>query len=517
MSEFRVKASFGSPQVFQRPDPVRQAYEQLQQAEQLRRQRQLDRAQAICDGLVRDHPGYMAALHTLGLVHLDKGDYQRALDCLVRAAMHDPQNWGTLTALSAVYFQLGAHEMAAQTLERAKALNPQDVSVLLTLGEIYTEEREYELARDVFRQALALEADLAPAAMGLATACSYLGQFTEAAQVLEDVIERGQRSLDVLVALANLPAAVVKVDLLSELDKIAGDQEGYDKREFESFAAFVRAAALDRAGRPAEAWEELVPANRAISLSTREELAGRTKRERASLARLRERPARAAADAGRGGAPISLFILGPSRSGKTTMEQLVSTLDGVKRGYENPSVDTAVRRAFQTAALVVGRFEALPAEFRPLCCDFYRKELARRAGLAKVFTNTNPGRVHDAALVAAVFPDTRFILLKRNVEDNVLRIFMRRYAKGNVYSYDLQAARDHVVWYHQMIDLLAQKLPHLVRVINYEDMIADPAGALRTAAELCGLPMTPRPPPPLGDDRGCAGPYRELMAPELRS
>jgi hypothetical protein len=132
-----------------------------------------------------------------------------------------------------------------------------------------------------------------------------------------------------------------------------------------------------------------------------------------------------------------------------------------------------------------------------------------------VFTNTSPGRIHDAALMAAAFPNTRFILLKRNLEDNILRIFMRRYARGNLYSYDLKAARDHVVWYHQMIDVLAQKLPSIVRVIRYEDMVADPATALRTAADLCGLPMPQRPLPSLGDDRDCAEPYRELIAAEL--
>jgi len=516
VSEFRVKASFGSPgPTFPPRDPAREAFARLQQAEQLRLEGELDRAQAICDGLVREHPDYLAALHTLGLIHLDKADYHRALDRLVRALMCDPQNWGTLTALSAAYLRLNATEMAAQTLERARAAKPEDISVLLTLGEIYTEDREYELAGDVFLQALTLEADLAPAAMGMATACSYLGQFAEAARVLEGMIERGQRSLDVLVVLASLPAAV-SVDLLSELGKIARDDESYDKAEFESFAAFVQAAGLDRAGRAAEAWEHVVPANRAIFLTRREELRAGAERERASLARLRELPVRTEVNAsGSDEWPLSLFILGPSRSGKTTMERLVGTLEGVKRGYENPGVDNAVRRTFQTAALLIDRFERLPAEFRPLCCDLYRKELARRAGPAKVFTNTHPGRIHDAALMSAVFPNTRFILLKRNIEDNVLRIFMRRYARGNAYSYDLQAAYDHVVWYHQMIDLLAQKLPRIVRVIRYEDMTADPAVAVRAAAELCGLPMAHQPLVAPGDDRGCAQPYRKMMAAAL--
>ncbi len=177
-------------------------------------------------------------------------------------------------------------------------------------------------------------------------------------------------------------------------------------------------------------------------------------------------------------------------------------------------MDNALRRTFQTAALLVGGFESLPARFHPLCRDFYLQEIARRAGSARVFTNTSPGRIHDAALMAAAFPNTRFILLKRHLGDNVLRIFLRRYARGNLYSYDLKAARDHVLWYHQMIDVLAQKMPHIVRVINYEDMVADPAAALRAAADLCGLQVPQRPPRSLGDDRGCAEPYREFMSAE---
>src|SRR5262245_28533234 len=361
--------------VLQRPDPVRDAFLSVQRAEQLRLARQFDQAQVLCEGLLREYPDYTAALHTLGLVRLDKGDYQRALDSLVRAAMYDPQNWGTLIALSAVYLKLQAPEMAAQTLERARAINSDDVGVFLTLGEIYTQEREYELGRDIFGKALAREPNLAPAAMGLAEACKYLGEFAEAAKVLQGMIARGQRSLDVLVALAGVPAAVVEADLLSELDRVAGDDEGYDKAEFESFVAYVRATALDRAGRAAEAWQGILSSKRAMFPAVRAELRAVAAREQVSLARLLEHPARSGGEAD--GMPISLFILGPSRSGKTTMERLVGTLDGVKRGYENPGVDHVVRRAFQAAALLVDRLESLPAQYHPIFAGLYGQEIAR--------------------------------------------------------------------------------------------------------------------------------------------
>ncbi len=198
------------------------------------------------------------------------------------------------------------------------------------------------------------------------------------------------------------------------------------------------------------------------------------------------------------------------------MESLVARLEGVKRGYENPSVENAIRRAFQKAGLLTSIFfEFLPQELYPSCRKIYLEELAKRAGAARVFTNTHPARINDAALTVSVFPNVRFIFMKRDVDDTTLRIYFRRYRDGNGHSYDLTAAREHVMWYHQMIDLMAAKLPNHVRVIRYEDMVADPASALRVAAELCGLPMTDKPLPPVGDDRRCAEPYKQFMAAAL--
>jgi hypothetical protein len=55
---------------------------------------------------------------------------------------------------------------------------------------------------------------------------------------------------------------------------------------------------------------------------------------------------------------------------------------------------------------------------------------------------------------------------------------MRKYRGGNERAYDLKAAGEHIIWYHQMVDLMAEKFPDVTRVINYEDMVADPAAAL---------------------------------------
>jgi hypothetical protein len=110
-----------------------------------------------------------------------------------------------------------------------------------------------------------------------------------------------------------------------------------------------------------------------------------------------------------------------------------------------------------------------------------------------------------------VLPRTRFVFVKRNVDDTVFRIFEKHYAKGNSYSYDIKAAYEYVAWYHEMIDLAAAKLPGRSILLHYEDMVADPAAALTAMTELCGLPSFTGEMPEIGDDRGCATPYREFM------
>src|SRR5262249_34813968 len=160
-------------------------YMRLGEADQLREQGKFDRAQKICESLIREHRDYMAAHHTLGLIHVGKENYDRAFDHLSRAVMLNPQSWKTLTALAAVCLHFGATDMAARVLEQAQAIKPRDSNILVTLGEVYRNEREYELAKEAFREAVALEDTLVPALMGLGNACMHLGQNAEAVEVLE--------------------------------------------------------------------------------------------------------------------------------------------------------------------------------------------------------------------------------------------------------------------------------------------------------------------------------------------
>jgi tetratricopeptide (TPR) repeat protein len=466
-------------------------------------------------------PRYAAARNNLGNALRKIGRFEQAVAQYQQALAINPgyalARTNLARALAALRFDANQPAGVGVPLVR------RDAGLFVTLGDIYLEIHETELACNAFHAAEAIDPSLIAAGFGLARAASILDNIEEAAARFKGYVERGIGGVAALIGLANLPISMPGIDLIAALQDAGAKVTA---KEEQIRLAFALASALDKAGRHAEAWQKLVIANQAMFAEMKSELGKEAELQRSSLELLRAQSAGSARDgngsgSGESGArrsPISLLVIGPSRSGKSTIEKLVGTLRRVKRGGENPSPEKALQRTLQAAGLPTeGVLKDLPAPLYSNFHETYLEELARRAGSAEVFTNTYPGAVHRAALITAACPNVRLLLVKRNLEDSLLRIYMKYYGHSNPYAYDIEAAKSYVLWYQEMIDLLAEKFPTIARVVHYEDMIADPAGALRTVAELCGLPIPEGAVPAPGDDRGCAQPYRAFMTAVLRS
>ena len=483
----------------------------LDEAERRRQAGELDRAQSICEALLKTHPNYVGALHTLGLVLADQRQFAEAMPYLVRASMHNPRDWKTLTVLSGVFIRLGATEMAARILEQARHINPNDAAILVTLGEIYREEQEYELAATAFRGALQLDDTLQVARLGVGLCCMHLGEFAEAAGAYEELVRQGPQSIGTLMTYNLLPASYIKADILN-LVNAAVRTEGQTQEDFDASVAFVRGTALHNMGKHVEAWSNLLTANRLcfsrFASSYEKEKAARLK----FLDYVSGSTPKIYSDRAKDTVQTSLFILGPSRSGKTTLERLAAKIEGVKRGYENPIVLKSVNRTFQSAGLLTrDQLIELPSSLHSMFRNFYLEELKERAGSAKVFTSAHPGRIFDVLRIAEVIPNVRIILVKRDIDDLTLRIFMKSYQQQHPYAYDIVSIREYIRWYNKMIDIVKEKFPNISIVIKYEDLIVNPRIALKQIADLVGLHLDEGALPIVGDDRNCAAPYSDFM------
>jgi tetratricopeptide (TPR) repeat protein len=490
------------------------AHGRLAEAETCRRKGELGRAQRLCEALVKEYPDYVGALQTLGVIHLARKNFQQAFVCFIQAVMHCPRDVVNLTNLATACLRLGAREMAAQTLEQARRLNPDDAMVYLGLAEIHREDREYELAAECYRHVQSLLPAHAEAAHGLGDCYSHLGRVKEAATALERAHTLNPNSVAVLYALCQLPPSATDIDILSALDRVQ-KQDLADRQEFETFASFTRSTALDRQGRYREAWTSLVEANRReFPKHERAHLRHRQRTEyalKAALARpLLEPTARPPAPDDH---PLSLFIIGPSRSGKSSLEHLASSLGGVKRGHESRLVERAVRRTSQISGiLTTSDANELPPPLDGRLRQVYAEEVKEFARGALIVTDTYPAIISYVGRIAAAIPNTRFVFLKRDPDDLALRIFMKHYRAGNHYAYDIKTIFEHLSWYYRMTDAWLEKLPGITLAIDYDEMIARPRAALARVAELCRAGDVPSALPELIDDRDCARPYRAFIA-----
>jgi tetratricopeptide (TPR) repeat protein len=493
---------------------IEQAFARLTEAETLRRSGDLDRAKALCEGLLRDHPDYAGALQTLGVIHLSMNDPHQAFVCFAQVARLCPTDWINLTNLGSAELQLGAHAAAAETLERARRLKPDDTAMLLILADAYREARDYDAAVAVYSDVLRIDPASAVAAQGLGDSLLQLGRLAEAAQALEAAHRANPGSAAILYSLSQLAPGLVRTDIAHAL-RSCKRQDSESDVDFVSFRDFATAGALHRQGRVEESWKTLVEANDRLATRHREPWKRQSTGMAAALrqALVTTAPQPFAEE----GSPISLFILGPSRAGKSVVEQLLTRLVGLKRGHERRLVEASVKRtAALSGLLATANPTELPSSLHDRLRAIYREEVVGFANDARIVTDTYPAMIAYIGHIAGVVPNLRLIFIKRDRHDLALRIYMRLYRSGNHYAYSVPAIFDYVRWYEQMAEIWLAKLPSISLNLNYEDVVAEPAATLGRAARLCRAAQAPGDPAVAYDDRHCGQAYRSLIDAALR-
>lgn len=131
----------------------------LEQAAQWHRDKRLDDAEAVYRQVFEAEPGYIDALHLLGVIYSQRGDHATA-ERLIRQALQENQNSDAYhNNLGKALQGLGRLEEAADSYRRTLELNPNHVLACNNLGKVQLELGQWEEAISCFRQAVALRPD----------------------------------------------------------------------------------------------------------------------------------------------------------------------------------------------------------------------------------------------------------------------------------------------------------------------------------------------------------------------
>ena len=496
--------TIGRPQ-----DPLGRAARKLKEAERLRKSDDLPKAKRICEELLGQFPDYVAALHALGLVLADMGHYERAISPLSKASSMCPDDWNLLASLGHTYVRSDSPEAAQPILERADRLSGgSDENIAAMLAEIYWKQRDYQLAAEAYERLVVIDTASVDSKLQLGRCYERLGRLADAAKIYRALLDENDPNFAATTRLARLPESVTSFDEFHLLDQLTPATPNQT-----DILHYARAAGFHRTGRYGDAWDELLSANnnkkREMATAWQDGAGGRDD----ILNFAREAPVLAERTSKPDGVPLSLFILGPSRSGKTTLESLIGKLPGVALGYDNRIVEDAVRKTMQNSGLITRtNINLMPRDLDPLFVKFYEAQIVARADDAAIFTNTSRSKIIGVLRYATTIPGSRFVYIKRDINDLMFRIFATNYGSGNAYAFSIKTINEHIAWYDSLADILVEKFPNVSRVVSYDQLASDPNSMLTTVCELCGLdPKVNRVHIAPATDTGISRPYQAYI------
>jgi tetratricopeptide (TPR) repeat protein len=496
---------------------VKNAHQRLSDANECISRGDMAGASQICQQLLEEHPDYSGALSMLAIIYMQQANYSTAFPHLVKASMLNPNDPSILANLGKVYHEFDAGECAMRCLEKANAINPNEPMTYYFMGEVMLQRQDFVRAEEFFQKLLELQPSNTSGKIRLGISQAKMERSVEAASTFKSSLEmplsREEKAL-LLYMLSELPSAPEGIDILEALDEMSVPQP-QDSEITGHLINFARGVSLDKKGNFKEAWNCFTSANQKISDATVTERQTYLKQARALVDKaINWQPSKIDTPASNSNdLPVSLFILGPSRSGKTSLENLIGSVDGVKTGFEHNIVKDTAKRAAQKADLLSeDQLSNISSELNELSSRTYHEALSRHGGDARFLTITHPGAISDVGRLVDCVPEARFIFMKRDLDDNALRIFGYFYSPNtNQFASNIKDIYEYLDLHNRMIDNWLDKLGTKAMLISYEELAKNPEGTLERVCKFCGLKPPSKSELQTGNDTGCAEPYRKWL------
>jgi len=425
--------------------------------------------------------------------------------CLRLDANHDGARGNLALQLSG----LGYYESAAEHLGRLVAAGRAQPWQRIALAQLLLSTGRTQEARAML-DGLSEAKDSAEYLLIHAQLRLTEGRLDDAGDAFRACLGRNPATPDAQVGLAQLEqSAPQRTAQLAQLDTIlAQPRPDWEQRVLMA----ARAILLEKLGRPEEAFAAYAEAARAGLAALRK--AGRAydrqEEEGFAEALIRAVPRAEAIPEGPLPAPTGLiFIVGMPRSGTTLTEQMLARHPLVHGAGELPDADSVLLRAKREGypTLPAPGMQALAEDLRAR----FRKHLEHHGKPRLV--DKMPANYWHVGMLAAAFPDARFLHMVRDPADTCLSCWQQTFAFAmQPWQHDFDdLAHAHVLKDRLMAHWQAI-LPGRILPVRYEELVADPIGQSQRMAQFLELDWRPE----MADPSGATGSIATASALQAR-
>jgi tetratricopeptide (TPR) repeat protein len=172
----------------------------------------LRQAEQIYRRILREKPDHPGALHYLGVIALQLGRADAAVDLIGRAVSARPDDVDALTNLGNALQAAGRSKDAIDSFGRALALRPGSAAILANLGSALAQSGDARAALEHYESALRIDPTLSETRRALADALLSLGRPTEALRQVRQAADENPASLAARVSMGNILNELGKAD-----------------------------------------------------------------------------------------------------------------------------------------------------------------------------------------------------------------------------------------------------------------------------------------------------------------
>ncbi len=414
-------------------------------------------------------PDFAEAHNNLGAVLQLQERSKRAAACFRRALTLKPDYAQAHCNLGVALRKLGKLEEAIACQQRAIEFAPDYAKAHYNLGNALKEACEIDAAIDSYQAAITHDPEHAEAHNNLGTVLEgrgdtekALAEFSQAMAMDENYVE-AHYNFALLHRFAENDPGLGK---LHRLDRLEGQSPQNRNR-----LAFAIAKAKADLGDYDGAFTLFAKAN----AQRRQRLAydrAELDDEIADVIAAPTKPVAEHASTLADNAPIPVFIVGLSRSGKSLVESLLASQTDVFAAGESEHWQR-LRRTLRKKAPNQDISKELGAS--------YRKELKRLSRGARFFVSTLDTNIYTFAEIAVTLPEARFILCRREALDNALLIYFKRYEQGHAHAYDFSDIAHFMAGRAQLQAHWQRLFGRRILTIDYETLVRDGSA---TAAQI---------------------------------
>jgi len=403
------------------------------------------------------NPDYAEAHSNLGTTLKELGRLDEAEASYTQAIVLKPDYAEAHNNLGNTLTELGRLGEAEASYRQAIALKPDYAEAYNNLGNALQELGRLNEAEPSYIQAITLKPDYAEAHNNLGATLQELGRLDEAEARYAQAIALKPDYVDGAQNLVKLPVGQLNSDVLNLCEKafdILDDSPEYKIKYF-----FFQGNLLKHQGFIEQSFNVFCKANKLKLEVSKDRIKVAAKKNSDSLMRIDKwvpsipkLPEKKLS---------KLFILGPSKSGKSSVEHILSESSHVKTLYEVIKHNELLKNndcGKDSSELL---FENLFSQSEGKL--FYQGY--------KVVTSTNPESIFYSDYLTDMLPNAYFIIVKRDLLDVSPEIFTSDYNTENHYSYDVNEISKYLDVYNRACETLALKVPARCLTISFEDII----------------------------------------------